>query len=78
MVRPLAFGITLLAGGLPVVVPPGFPRYHYLSLNAYIIADISINIRMFYLIGLGLCDEKDITIRGLEVRVVDCISQVRL
>lgn len=22
---------------------------------------------MFYLIGLGLCDEKDITIRGLEV-----------
>jgi len=24
---------------------------------------------MFYLIGLGLCDEKDITIRGLEVRM---------
>ena len=23
---------------------------------------------MFYLVGLGLCDEKDITIRGLEVR----------
>jgi diphthamide biosynthesis methyltransferase len=22
---------------------------------------------MFYLIGLGLCDEKDITVRGLEV-----------
>jgi diphthamide biosynthesis methyltransferase len=22
---------------------------------------------MFYVIGLGLCDEKDITIRGLEV-----------
>lgn len=22
---------------------------------------------MFYIIGLGLCDEKDITIRGLEV-----------
>lgn len=26
------------------------------------------NPNMFYLIGLGLCDEKDITIRGLEVR----------
>lgn len=25
------------------------------------------NLNMFYLIGLGLCDEKDITIRGLEV-----------
>ena len=24
---------------------------------------------MFYLIGLGLCDEKDITVRGLEVGV---------
>ena len=23
---------------------------------------------MFYIIGLGLCDEKDITVRGLEVR----------
>jgi hypothetical protein len=22
---------------------------------------------MFYMIGLGLCDEKDITVRGLEV-----------
>lgn len=22
---------------------------------------------MFYIIGLGLCDEKDITVRGLEV-----------
>lgn len=22
---------------------------------------------MFYLVGLGLCDEKDITVRGLEV-----------
>lgn len=22
---------------------------------------------MFYIIGLGLCDEKDITLRGLEV-----------
>lgn len=22
---------------------------------------------MFYVIGLGLCDEKDITVRGLEV-----------
>lgn len=26
------------------------------------------NLKMLYLIGLGLCDEKDITIRGLEVR----------
>jgi hypothetical protein len=26
--------------------------------------------KMFYIIGLGLCDEKDITIRGLEVRFV--------
>ena len=26
------------------------------------------NLKMFYLIGLGLCDEKDITVRGLEVR----------
>ena len=25
---------------------------------------------MFYIIGLGLCDEKDITVRGLEVRVL--------
>lgn len=25
---------------------------------------------MFYLIGLGLCDEKDITVRGLEVQYV--------
>lgn len=24
---------------------------------------------MFYIIGLGLCDEKDITLRGLEVTV---------
>jgi len=24
---------------------------------------------MFYIIGLGLCDEKDITVRGLEVGV---------
>ena len=24
--------------------------------------------KMFYIIGLGLCDEKDITLRGLEVR----------
>ena len=24
-------------------------------------------LRMFYIIGLGLCDEKDITVRGLEV-----------
>ena len=23
---------------------------------------------MFYIVGLGLCDEKDITIRGLEVQ----------
>lgn len=23
---------------------------------------------MLYIIGLGLCDEKDITVRGLEVR----------
>lgn len=27
----------------------------------------SVNIAMFYVIGLGLCDEKDITVRGLEV-----------
>lgn len=25
------------------------------------------NYTMFYVIGLGLCDEKDITVRGLEV-----------
>ena len=25
------------------------------------------NYQMFYLIGLGLCDEKDITLKGLEV-----------
>lgn len=25
---------------------------------------------MFYLIGLGLCDEKDITVRGLEVSLL--------
>ena len=25
---------------------------------------------MFYIIGLGLCDEKDITVRGLEVRII--------
>ena len=24
---------------------------------------------MFYLVGLGLCDEKDITVRGLEVDI---------
>jgi len=24
---------------------------------------------MFYIIGLGLCDEKDVTIRGLEVNI---------
>lgn len=24
---------------------------------------------MFYIIGLGLCDEKDVTLRGLEVRI---------
>jgi len=29
--------------------------------------DRSIPSEMFYLIGLGLCDEKDITLRGLEV-----------
>lgn len=28
----------------------------------------SIQAIMFYVIGLGLCDEKDITVRGLEVR----------
>jgi hypothetical protein len=27
---------------------------------------------MFYIIGLGLCDEKDITLRGLEVRTFPC------
>ena len=32
------------------------------------------NPNMFYLIGLGLCDEKDITIRGLEVRTTDQIK----
>ena len=25
---------------------------------------------MFYIVGLGLCDEKDITVRGLEVCLV--------
>jgi diphthamide biosynthesis methyltransferase len=25
---------------------------------------------MFYIIGLGLCDEKDITVRGLEVNML--------
>lgn len=28
---------------------------------------ICLSSNMFYLIGLGLCDEKDITVRGLEV-----------
>jgi hypothetical protein len=27
-----------------------------------------LHTAMFYVIGLGLCDEKDITVRGLEVR----------
>ncbi len=25
---------------------------------------------MFYIVGLGLCDEKDVTIRGLKVKYV--------
>lgn len=28
---------------------------------------LQLSFKMFYLIGLGLCDEKDITVRGLEV-----------
>lgn len=28
---------------------------------------LSASVNMFYVIGLGLCDEKDITIKGLEV-----------
>ena len=28
---------------------------------------LPLGLKMFYIIGLGLCDEKDITIRGLEV-----------
>lgn len=29
---------------------------------------------MFYIIGLGLSDEKDITLRGLEVLIVPCTN----
>ena len=29
---------------------------------------------MFYIIGLGLSDEKDITLRGLEVLIIHCIQ----
>lgn len=25
---------------------------------------------MFYIVGLGLCDEKDITVRGLEASIL--------
>lgn len=31
---------------------------------------------MFYIIGLGLCDEKDITVRGLEVSTFPTNSEV--
>ena len=31
---------------------------------------------MLYIIGLGLCDEKDITVRGLEVRTTTLETNV--
>ena len=34
----------------------------------------SFSTTMFYIIGLGLCDEKDITVRGLEVLLIQGIS----
>ncbi len=37
---------------------------HVLFLGTFFLFFV---IHMFYLVGLGLCDEKDITVRGLEV-----------
>lgn len=48
------------------VAPEGFsaPALRFLTLTS-----VPRSPTMFYIIGLGLCDEKDITVRGLEVSV---------
>ena len=46
-----------------------YGRFQYFRL-APSFESFEVTGNMFYIIGLGLCDEKDITVRGLEVSFV--------